>query len=90
MQPNKGNSAPDLAITINCQISSYNHDDLEATQMKVEAKISVKDSKGASVEKVAVLNDKYYGNGHEIPVGLFFWESSNALRELIRKALDEL
>ncbi len=88
----KGSQKPDLAIQINCQISNYTFDEREETQMKVEAKTVVKDLRpgGQTVEKIEVLNDKFYDVSHEIPIGLFFWESSKALHDLIKRILDEL
>ncbi len=92
LQPSTENQQPDIAITINCQVSSYTYDEREETQMKVEARAVVKDLKpnGQMVEKIETINDKYFDINHKIPIGLFFWESSNGLRHLIRKALDEL
>ncbi len=92
LQLSTQSQTPDIAITINCQVSSYTFDEREETQMKVEARTVVKDLKpnGHMVEKIEMINDKYFDINHKIPIGLFFWESSNALRHLIRKALDEL
>lgn len=82
----------DIAFDIQCQVSNYTHDEREQNQIKVEAKVVINKLKpqGLKVEKIAVLNDKYYEIGSKLPVGLFFWESSSALRGLIRKMLDEL
>lgn len=92
LQPATGKQAPDIAININCQISSYTYDEREQTQMKVETKTVIRELEpnGSTVEKVEVINDKYYDVNHEIPIGLFFWQSSNALRDLLRRMLDEL
>jgi hypothetical protein len=83
---------PDIAFNIQCQVSNYSYDEKEQNRIKVESKISITELKpnGATVEKVAVINDKYYEIGPKIPVGLFFWESSAALRSLVREILDEL
>ena len=87
-----GGKKPDMAFNIQCQVSNYTHDDREQNQIKVEAKIVINDLKpqGSKVEKIAVLNDKYYEIGPKVPVGLFFWESSNSLRRLIKEMIDEL
>lgn len=87
-----GGIKPDIAFNIQCQVSNYTHDEREQNQIKVEVKIIVNElkPKGSKVEKIAVLNDKYYEIGPKAPVGLFFWESSNSLRRLIKEMLDEL
>lgn len=91
-EPSGGGKNPDISLQIQCQISNYTHDDKEQTQIKVESKIIINElkPKGSKVEKIAVLNDKYYEIGPNIPIGLFFWESSNALRALIKEMLDAL
>ena len=87
-----GGKKSDIAFNIQCQVSNYTHDNREQNQIKVEAKIVINELKpqGSKIEKIAVLNDKYYEIGPKVPVGLFFWESSNSLRRLIKETLDEL
>ena len=92
LQPVGRDNKADISINIQCQISNYTHDEKEKTQIKVESKITINEikPKGSTVEKIAVLNDKYFPIGPKPPIGLFFWESSHALRGLIKELLDEL
>jgi len=92
LQPASAGGTPDLSFNIICQVSSYVFDEKEQTQIKVETKLLISELKqnGSSVEKMVTLNEKYYDVSHKIPIGLFFWESSNKLRNLIRESLDEL
>ena len=92
LQPSSKGGNPDLSFNITCQVSSYVFDEKEQTQIKVETKLLISELKenGSSVEKMVTLNEKYYDVSQKIPIGLFFWESSTKLRNLIREALDEL
>lgn len=92
LQQSNGNVSPDIAITINCQVSKYTYDDLEQTHMKVETNIKVKDlnPNGVQAELTELCHEQYYDYNITIPIGLFFWESSTQLRNLIRAALDKL
>lgn len=82
----------DLIIKINCQVSSYTNDATEQTHVKVETHAAIKErsSDNSGIERITVLHEKSYDNNHAIPIGLFFWESENALRALFGEMLDSL
>lgn len=88
----KGNANSDLVITINCQVSKYTFDKLEQTELKVESNIRLEELKpnGIKLEQTVFLNKKRFDAYQKIPTGLFFWQSSKALRNLIRNMLDDL
>lgn len=92
LQPAGRDKKADISFNIQCQVSNYTHDEKEQAQIKVESKVIINElkPKGSKVEKIVVLNDKYYEIGPKTPIGLFFWESSNALRALIKEMLGEL
>ncbi len=92
LQPKTGIKQTDLSIKIYCQVSSYSYDEKEITTMKVESHSIIKELKqgGSEVERTVILNEKNYDINHEIPIGLFFWESLKALQVLIKQMLDEL
>jgi hypothetical protein len=92
MVPKQGTRPADFSIDITCQVSSYASDEDELTHLKVEAAGSVKHLTvdGARVEQAKVLHQKSYETGMTVPTGLFFWESTNALRGFIRELLKEI
>lgn len=92
MVPKKGTMPADFAIDIRCQVSSYSSDEDESTHLKVEAAGSLKHLKvgGATVERTKVLHEKSYETGMAVPTGLFFWESTAALRGFVREMLAEI
>ncbi len=92
MQPQAGTGPVDLAVDITCQVSSYTFDEREETEMKVEMQASIKQQAvgGGAVERTALLHKKAYDSNHPIPMGLFFWETTNALKKQIREMLVEL
>jgi hypothetical protein len=82
----------DIAIEIQCQVSSYSFDDREETDLKAEVQASIKQLAvgGGSAEKIGPLYKKTYDTNHPIPTGLFFWEATNALKALIKDMLHQL
>ncbi len=82
----------DLEIVIQTQVSSYTFDSREETEIKAEvlAKVKQLQSGGNQVEKTYVLNQKVFDSNHEIPTGLFFWETTSSLRNLLRDMLNSL
>lgn len=92
LQPKTPAQQADLSIRINGQISSYAHDDREETNLKVEAQVTIEELKpnGTKIEKMVVLCDRDYDSFQEIPLGEFYWESSTALKHLLRDMLNEL
>lgn len=91
LQPGNKQDA-DIAIKINCQVLNYTYDELEETRVKVEANVIVNELKpgGSQAESAVSLYEKAFGYNETIPLGLFFWESSNHLRNLIKETLDKL
>jgi hypothetical protein len=91
MQPVSGGS-PDLRVSIHCQASSYAYDAKEETHLKVEVKATLQQLKpgGNTVERAQVLHEKSYDTNREIPAGEFFWETSGALKLLLRDMLRAL
>jgi len=82
----------EISIEIQCQVASYQFDDREETDMKTEVQAAVKQNTvgGKSSERTEVLYKKTYDSNHPIPTGLFFWETTNALKQLIKEMLYEL
>jgi hypothetical protein len=92
MTPVSASSPSDLKITVHAQVSSYTFDDREQTEMKAEAlaRVQPEDKSKAQVEKTAILHQKTFDSNHEIPTGLFFWETTSSLRKLLRDMLNSL
>ncbi len=62
LQPSIGDVNPEITVNIQCQVSSYAHDDQEKTQLKAEAQITIAETKkgGSIVTKTGILNEKTY------------------------------
>lgn len=90
--PAPAGQVADLAISLQLQSTSYTYDELEETRLKTEMSLVVNqaESAGATVEKALVVHEQSYDSNHEIPVGLYFWETRNKLRQSIRNTLNEL
>jgi hypothetical protein len=82
----------DLVFDIRLQVSSYSYDKNEETRMKTETQTRIEQTGNSEnvVEDVGVLYEKAYDSNHEIPTGLYFWETTIELRNLIREMLDLL
>ncbi|MFP4417347.1 MAG: hypothetical protein ACOC41_07960 [Chitinivibrionales bacterium] len=82
----------DLKISIQAQVSSYTHDSREETEIKAEALIKVKQlhSGGNELEESKMLNQKTFDSNHKIPTGLFFWETTQTMRNQLRDMLNSL
>ncbi len=92
MEPVEAGKTADLVFDVRLQVSSYSYDKNEETRMKTETQTRIEqtgNSKNA-VEEVGVVYEKAYDSNHEIPTGLYFWETTIELRNLIRKMLDLL
>jgi hypothetical protein len=82
-----GRKDADIVVDIRCQVSSYTFDEREETEMKVEARASIRQSDGIAAEKTAELNKHTYDSNHPIPAGQFFWETTTNLKGLIKQML---
>jgi hypothetical protein len=92
MDPVGDGETADLVLDVRLQVSSYSYDENEETRLKTETQTTMKQTGGSAnrVEEVGVLYEKAYDSNHEIPTGLYFWETTIELRKLIREMLDLL
>ena len=92
LQPGSTSSAADLAFTVRSQISQYHYDEREETVVTVEMLVGVEDR---SVIPPLALERTHrfqlpYKLGVDVPLGLFFWETTRELQRFIRSVLNEL
>lgn len=82
----------DLAFDVRCQVSQYYFDAREETVVKVEMMVAIDDrssSPPVRCEKSSTY-EKPYKLGVNIPVGLFFWETTRELQKFVKKTLQEM
>jgi hypothetical protein len=72
LQPANG-SAADIAIQIECQVTSYTSDETEQTKLKTEIRASVRQLSpdGTHVEEAKTLSEKEYAHSNQVSTKVF-------------------
>lgn len=89
LEPAQSGFPPDMEISINFQVSSYNYDETEETGIKVATQITIKglSHDPPKTEKDESVFEKRYDRSLDVPYGLFFWEAGGKTRESIKSIL---
>lgn len=81
----------DLYIDITTQVSCYSSDSTETTDLKVENAITIRNTlKRTLAEKTAIVHEKSYETGVDLPIGLFFWEAAGKSTAMIKSLFSEM
>jgi hypothetical protein len=72
-------------------VSSYSSDSTEKTDLKVENAITIRNALKITLsEKTAIVHEKTYESGIDIPLGLFFWEAAGKSTAMIKQMFGEM
>ena len=86
LAPAQPGGTVDLYFIIESQVSSYAHDELEQTVLKLEDDVAIEDAGHQQLtRKQAVAYEKGYENAVPIPMGLFFWEAASKSTRMIKQ-----
>jgi hypothetical protein len=82
----------DVHVTVRCQVSQYDFDKSEESILKVDLQVEVVEQQFTPPHqrKEIIAWEKPYKLGVDIPLGLFFWETSRQMQRTIKAILDSI
>lgn len=82
----------DVRVTAHYQVSQYDFDKTEESVLKVDMLIEVVEQQFSPPHqrKEVISWEKPYKLGVDIPLGLFFWETSRRMQRTIKELLDSI
>ncbi len=92
MRESGSRDVADVFFEVACQASKYAHEQKEEVVLKVEAqiRISAVNAGNHAVEHEGVVHEVAYEAGKGISLGLFFWESADRLKSLVKDMVTRL